>query len=36
MKKVGIVSCYFKNKYGNMLQVYATQEILNNLKSIEN
>ena len=29
MKKVGIVSCYFKNNYGSMLQAYATQEFLN-------
>ena len=29
MKKVGIVSCYFKNNYGSLLQAYATQEILN-------
>lgn len=28
MKKVGIVSCYFKNNYGSMLQAYATQKIL--------
>lgn len=35
MKKVGIVSCYFKHNYGSMLQAYATQEILNNL-NIEN
>lgn len=27
-KKVGIVSCYFKNNYGSMLQAYATQKIL--------
>ena len=30
MKKVGIVSCYFKNNYGSMLQAYATQKILDN------
>lgn len=34
-QKVGIVSCYFKNNYGSMLQAYATQQILDNLK-IEN
>lgn len=34
-KKVGIVSCYFKNNYGSMLQAYATQKVLDNLK-IEN
>lgn len=28
MKKVGIVSCYFKNNYGSQLQAYATQKIL--------
>lgn len=28
MKKVGIVSCYFKNNYGSMLQAYASQKIL--------
>ena len=27
-KKVGIVSCYFKNNYGSMLQAYATQYTL--------
>ena len=27
-RKVGIVSCYFKNNYGSMLQVYATQKFL--------
>lgn len=32
MKKVGIVSCYFKNNYGSMLQAYATQKVLDNLK----
>lgn len=31
-KKVGIVSCYFKNNYGSMLQAYATQRILDNNK----
>ena len=35
MKKVAIVSCYFKNNYGSMLQAYATQKILDNLK-VEN
>lgn len=30
MKKVGIVSCYFKNNYGSMLQAYATKRILDN------
>lgn len=30
MKKVGIVSCYFKNNYGSMLQAYATKKILDN------
>jgi ferredoxin len=35
MKKVGIVSCYFKNNYGSMLQAYATQKILDN-NNIEN
>ena len=29
-KKVGIVSCYFKNNYGSMLQAYATQKFLDN------
>ena len=28
MKKVGIVSCYFKSNYGSMLQAYATQKII--------
>lgn len=27
-KKVGLVTCYFKNNYGSMLQAYATQKIL--------
>lgn len=27
-RKVGIVSCYFKNNYGSMLQAYATQKFL--------
>ena len=31
MKKVGIVSCYFKNNYGSILQAFATQEVLNGL-----
>ena len=31
MKKVGIVSCYFKNNYGSMLQAYATQKVIDNL-----
>ncbi len=35
MKKVGIVSCYFKNNYGSLLQAYATQKLLDNMK-IEN
>lgn len=30
MKKVGIVSCYFKDNYGSMLQAYATKKILDN------
>lgn len=30
MKKVGIVSCYFKDNYGSMLQAYATEKILDN------
>lgn len=30
MKKVGVVSCYFKNNYGSMLQAYATKKILDN------
>ena len=30
MKKVGIVSCYFKNNYGSMLQAFATKKILDN------
>ena len=28
MKKVAIVSCYFKDNYGSLLQAYATQKIL--------
>lgn len=35
MKKVGIVSCYFKHNYGSVLQAYATQAILDKL-GIEN
>lgn len=35
MKKVGIVSCYFKNNYGSMLQAYATKKVLDN-NNIEN
>lgn len=30
MKRVGIVSCYFKNNYGSALQAYATKKILDN------
>lgn len=30
MKKIGIVSCYFKDNYGSMLQAYATKKILDN------
>lgn len=30
MKIVGIVSCYFKNNYGSMLQAYATKKFLDN------
>lgn len=30
MKKIGLVSCYFKNNYGSQLQAYATQKILQN------
>lgn len=30
MKKVGIVSCYFKNNYGSLLQAYASKKILDN------
>ena len=32
MKKVAIVSCYFKKNYGSMLQAYATQKVLDNMK----
>lgn len=28
MKRVGIVSCYFKHNYGSMLQAYATKKFL--------
>lgn len=35
MKKVAIVSCYFKKNYGSLLQAYATQKILDKL-NIEN
>ena len=28
MKKIGLVSCYFKNNFGSQLQAYATQKIL--------
>lgn len=35
MKKVGIVSCYFKYNYGSMLQAYATKYILDK-NQIEN
>lgn len=35
MKKTAIVSCYFKNNYGSLLQAYATQKILDDMK-IEN
>lgn len=31
MKKIGIVSCYFKQNYGSMLQAYATQMALDKL-----
>ena len=31
MKKVAIVSCYFKHNYGSMLQAYATQMALDKL-----
>ena len=29
-KKVGLVTCYFKNNYGSVLQAYATKKILDN------
>ena len=35
MKKIGIVSCYFKHNYGSVLQAYATQVKLDKL-GIEN
>ena len=35
MKKTAIVSCYFKNNYGSLLQAYATQKILDDM-GIEN
>ena len=35
MKKVAVVSCYFQNNYGSMLQALATQEFLN-LQKIPN
>lgn len=35
MKKVGIVSCYFKDNYGSMLQAYATKKFLDN-NNVEN
>lgn len=28
MKKIGLVSCYFKDNYGSQLQAYATQKII--------
>ena len=31
MKKIAIVSCYFQNNYGSMLQAYATQMALDKL-----
>lgn len=34
-KKVGLVTCYFKNNYGSMLQAYATKKFLDN-NGIEN
>ena len=30
MKRVGLVSCYFKNNYGSMLQAYALKIFLDN------
>lgn len=30
MKKIGLVSCYFKDNYGSQLQAYASQKILEN------
>lgn len=35
MKKVGLVTCYFKSNYGSLLQAYSTQKFLDSLK-IEN
>ncbi len=35
MKKTALVSCYFKNNYGSLLQAYATQKILDDM-GIEN
>ena len=35
MKRVAVVSCYFKHNYGSMLQAYATQKVLDKLE-IEN
>lgn len=35
MKKTALVTCYFKNNYGSLLQAYATQKILDDMK-IEN
>ena len=35
MKKVGIVSCYFKDNYGRLLQAYANKKKLDN-KNITN
>ena len=34
MKKIGIVSCYFKHNYGSMLQAYATQQLLDNMQIV--
>lgn len=30
-KKVGLVTCYFKNNYGSQLQAYATQKVIQDL-----
>lgn len=35
MSKVAIVSCYYVKNYGSMLQAYAVQKMLDNMK-IEN
>ena len=35
MKKVAIVSCYFKYNYGSMLQAFATQKVLDDM-NVEN